>query len=158
MPDYKFGDTLFTEDEKLHDQLLTIACVPAMMLFFIECVQLKKSGVIEYFSGWNIIDFMHFWVFITLQIMTRGQQNDSGRFIPELKMTLIIMAFVKLLFYIRIFESYGFLVQMITACVKDLIPFLMAYWTFLIVFSICFISLNMEIDADVDEADGIGHL
>jgi len=49
--------TLFTQDEKLHDSLLTVACVPALMLFFIELVQMKKSGPIAYFSGWNIIDF-----------------------------------------------------------------------------------------------------
>lgn len=67
------------------------------------------------------------------------------------------MAFMKLMFFIRIFEDYGFLVQMISACVKDLIPFLMAYWTFMIVFSICYVSLNMEIDDGVDEAAGIGH-
>ena len=89
--------------------------------------------------------------------MTRGEQNDSGPFIPELKLTLIIMSFAKLLFFIRIFEKYGFLIQLISACVIDLIPFLIAYWTFLVVFSICYISLNMEVDADVNEAYGMDH-
>ena len=30
--------TLFTTDEKLHDVLLTVACGPSIMLFFIELV------------------------------------------------------------------------------------------------------------------------
>ena len=107
--------------------------------------------------GWNIIDFMQFWIFISLQYFTRGGKNDAGVFIPELKLLLIIMAFLKLLFFIRIFEAYGFLVQMISACVQDLIPFLMSYWIFMIVFSICFVVLNMEIDPEVAEADGLNY-
>ena len=89
--------------------------------------------------------------------MTRGDQDDSGPFIPELKLTLIILSFGKLLFFIRIFEKYGFLVSMIQACLVDLIPFLITYWTFMCVIAICYISLNMEVDDEVDEAYGLGH-
>jgi hypothetical protein len=65
------------------------------------------------------------------------------------------MAFMKVLFFVRIFENYGFLVQMIKFCIADLIPFIVCFITFLFVFSICFIVLNMEIDPEVSDAAGI---
>ena len=61
---------------------------------------------------------------------------------------------MKLLFFIRIFEAYGFLVQMIIYCVIDLIPFIMSYMIFLVVFSLCFVVLEMEIDPDVAAIQG----
>ena len=104
--------------------------------------------------GWNIIDSIQFLVFISLQYFTFGiETDDNGQiFIPELKLLLIVMAFIKLLFFIRIFEEFGFLVQMIIFCVIDLIPFILSYALFLIIFSICYAVLEMEIDPEVDEA------
>ena len=103
--------TLFTTTESLHEKMLKIACVPAGILFFIEIVQMKEQGL-KYIGGWNIIDFVQFFVFIALQYFTYGK-DDTGVFIPELKLLLVVVAFVKLLFFVRIFEKYGFLVQMI---------------------------------------------
>ena len=71
---------------------------------------MKEQGL-AYFAGWNVIDFLQFFTFIALQYFTFGK-NDTGIFIPELKLLLILMAFFKLLFFIRIFEDYGFLVSM----------------------------------------------
>ena len=147
--------TLFTTDESLHDKLLTVAMLPAVILFFIETTQMRELGF-EYFMGWNIVDFMQFFTFISLQYFTYGK-DDAGLFIPELKLLLILMSFVKLLFFIRIFEAYGFLVQMIMYCIIDLIPFIMSYMIFLFIFSICFVVLNMEIDGEVDGAEGLNY-
>ena len=72
-------------------------------------------------------------------------------YMPETKMLLILLAFLKLLFFVRIFEEYGFLVQMIRLCVLDLIPFIMSYMIFLMVFTVCFVVLKMEIDPEVAE-------
>ena len=73
-------------------------------------------------------------------------------YMPELKLLLIILAFMKLLFFVRIFEQFGFLVQMIILCVVDLIPFIVSYLIFLALFSVCFVVLKMEIDPEVAEA------
>ena len=42
-------------------------------------------------------------------------------------------------------------------CVIDLIPFIMSYMIFLFIFSICFVVLNMEIDGEVDGAEGLNY-
>ena len=80
------------------------------MLFLIETVQMREQGI-EYFMGWNLIDFMQFFSFISLQYFTAMEDGKSKiLFMPELKFILIILAFMKLTFFVRIFESYGFLV------------------------------------------------
>lgn len=60
--------------------------------------------------GWNIIDFMLFTSFLTLQYYKFIGKDDTMTYMPETKLILIILAFMKLLFFVRIFEDYGFLV------------------------------------------------
>ena len=49
--------TLFTDNEQFHEQLLNMACGPSIMLFMIELIQIKKTGL-NYFAGWNIVDLV----------------------------------------------------------------------------------------------------
>jgi hypothetical protein len=81
--------------------------------------------------------------------------DNQVLFFPELKLLNIILAFMKILFFIRIYEKFGFLVQMILSCVNELIPFIISYIVFLLLFSVCFVVLEMEIDPEVDEAKGL---
>jgi hypothetical protein len=105
-----------------------------------------------YFMGWNIIDFSLFIVFAILQYKFYLGEDHSLVGMPEVKFLLILLAFMKLLFFVRIFEDYGFLVQMILLCVLDLVPFIISYLIFLFVFTMCFTVLKMEIDPEVNEA------
>jgi hypothetical protein len=67
---------------------------------------------------------------------------------PELRILLVILSLIKLLFFLRVFEEYGFLVQIIMSCCIDLIPFITFYMIALFMFSIIFVVLNMEIDVE----------
>jgi hypothetical protein len=78
-------------------------------------------------------------------------------YMPEIKMTLIFLAFMKMLFFVRIFEKFGFLVQMILLCVLDLIPFIISYMIFFMVFTICFVTLRMEVDPEVDLVENLSY-
>lgn len=62
----------------------------------------------------------------------------------------IVLLILKLMFFLRIFEEYGFLVQMVCICIRDLVPFMMTYFFFLHLFSLCYYVLHMEIDDDLD--------
>lgn len=148
--------TLFLEDEWWHILCLKIAILPACMLLFIESIQMYDQGY-EYFMGWNIVDFSQICIFATLLYMKHIGVDDDAVYMPEVRLTLIVLSFMKLLFFIRIFEDFGFLVQMIQFCVIDLIPFIASYLVFLCVFSICFVVLKMEIDPEVAEAEGISY-
>ena len=78
--------------------------------------------------GWNLIDFLQFFSFCSMQYFTKF--NDQVAFLPELKLALLLLAFMKLMFFVRIFEKYGFLVQMIVYCVIDLVPFILSHLIF----------------------------
>lgn len=73
-----------------------------------------------------------------------------------LKFVIFIMAFAKILFFVRIFEKFGFLINMIKYTLIDLVPFMSSWVTLLCTFSTCFIVLQMEVDPEVDEAEGVG--
>jgi hypothetical protein len=146
--------TLFTEDESIHKAMLKITIPPALILLFIELIQMANQGF-SYFYGWNLVDFSLLLVFSVLQYYGMMNQDHSKVYMPEMKMLLILLSFLKLLFFVRIFEEYGFLVQMIRLCVSDLIPFIMSYMIFLMVFTVCFVVLKMEIDPEVKEVQNL---
>lgn len=61
--------------------------------------------------------------------------------------------------FIRMSDTMGFLVRMISTCVIELIPFLMCFILFLLFFSFCLIILQNEIDKEVHErAEDIGYV
>ena len=55
-------------------------------------------------------------------------------------------------FFVRIFEEYGFLVQMVIFVIQSLIPFGIVYLIFVVIFSICNFVLKMDISEEEDEA------
>lgn len=132
----------FKVNNTIDDLMLKIAFIPAVMLFFIEMIQFIEQGL-SYFQGWNLIDSTQLGVYTfmcTLRIM--GFDNQL-LFYPELKLLNIILAFMKLLFFIRIYEQFGFLVSMIFSCVLALQNFLISYIVFLLVISVCYVVLQM---------------
>ena len=101
--------TLFTENENIHASMLKLAIPPAMIFSLIELIQLGNQGF-SYFYGWNLVDFSLLVVFSVLQYYGSINKDHSMVYMPETKMLLILLAFLKLLFFVRIFEEYGFLV------------------------------------------------
>lgn len=68
---------------------------------------------------------------------------------------LLILTMIKLLFFVRIFEEYGFLVSMIQYCIIDLIPFLVTYMLFLIITSMIYTVLKAEPDPETAGIENI---
>lgn len=60
--------------------------------------------------GWNLIDAAQLFVFGILYYMRYVGDDRNVLYFPELKLVNIILTFLKLLFFVRIFEDYGFLV------------------------------------------------
>ena len=127
-----------------------IAMFPATILFSIEIIQIKEQGL-SYFAGWNLTDFTQFWVFLIITILNQQDIEDDQNYtlyLAELRLMLVALTMIKLLFFVRIFEEYGFLVSMIQYCIIDLIPFLVSYMLFLIIFSMLYTVLRMEPDPE----------
>jgi hypothetical protein len=137
--------------------MLKIALVPALLLFLIEVIQMKDQGYAYFNAGWNNCDFAQFIVFMWMFIFNQLQIEDSFVIMPELRITLVILSLIKLLFFLRVFEEYGFLVQIILVCCIDLIPFITFYIVFLVLFSLIFSVLKMEIDFENNQQSHIGY-
>lgn len=78
-------------------------------------------------------------------------QVDKIPYYAQFRLLNITLAFFKFLFYIRIFEEYGFLVQMVVRCVQDLVPFIVAYVIFLILFSIIYSVVKLDLDPEISD-------
>jgi hypothetical protein len=62
-----FITLVFSEGHELHMVMGRLCLVTQMVFFAIELVQLKNSGL-EYFMGWNLIDFAQFWTYISYYV------------------------------------------------------------------------------------------
>jgi hypothetical protein len=74
-----------------------------------------------------------------------------------MKGILVILSLVKFLFFLRVFESYGILIQIIGVCCYELIPFITFYVVFLMMFALCFTVLRMEVDKDNETIEGLSY-
>lgn len=74
--------------------------------------------------------------------------DETSLYLSELRLILISLAMMKLLFFVRIFEDFGFLVSMIQFCLFDLVPFMATYVLFMIIFSMVYIVLSTEPDGE----------
>ena len=78
---------------------------------------MKYHGLSEYFQGYNIIDFSQYVLFqafyfsdtILPKIGMDPKSSSSIELIKEIKLIIQIMAFFKLMYFVRIYENYGYL-------------------------------------------------
>lgn len=117
---------------------------------------MRQAGV-GYLGGWNSCDFMQFFVFMIILLLNHLGADHRSLFIPQLKGFLVILALIKLLFFLRVFEAYGILIQIIGVCIVELVPFITCYLVFLLMFSLGFAVLRMEVDAESDQLEGLGY-
>ena len=106
----------------------------------------------NYFSSsWNISDLsMHllYPAFIILSFFWKYHTY----YIKWIQSSIIVLAFVKFLFLLRIFRQYSFLIQMLVAVFKDMSTFLVFFAIVLGFFSL-FITILIN---DLDDYEGIG--
>lgn len=58
----------------------------------------------------------------------------------------LFQAFTKILFFVRIFDEYGFLARMIRLTVNEMIPFIIFFFGGSLLFGIFFMILDVELD------------
>jgi len=142
--------------EALNIIIAVMAVLTNLVFFGIECIQMRYYGF-EYIKNvWNFSDFLQFF-FIILYFIFRASEefevklnrHDLQLSIISLQLFLITTGLFKVLFFIRIFEAYGVLVQMVADTIKSLIPFTVFFFMWILFFSIEFQILKVEIkDAD----------
>jgi hypothetical protein len=73
--------SLFTEKEWLEKLLMQIAIPPALILFLIEMIQMSQQGI-EYFMGWNLVDFSLFSIFLGFEYLKQMGIEHSALAAP----------------------------------------------------------------------------
>jgi hypothetical protein len=129
---------------------LVIASFGKLLLFCIELFQIRIEGWNYLSSNWNKfdqLDFWCFWIFVYDQVHIiyassgfNGESEDSICF--ALRQVVLLCAFIKMLYFIRMFQNLGMLVRMIWSCILELRPFLIFFFLFMAMVTISNIALN----------------
>lgn len=112
---------------------------------------------LEYFESiWNWLDMSEFTLFLMFFVSMHNFTDQFYEYIPEIKYIVITLSFLKIIFFSRMIESLGFILRMIFICIKELIPFIICFFLFLILFTLLLIVLNNDIDEEVDPVEYLG--
>lgn len=112
-----------------------------------EIIQIKEQKM-EYFKDiYNLVDSSQFVFFILLYISKMVTQFQSNSiFEIFLESFIIVQAFYKIIYYVRIYDSFLFLITMVSKIFKDIIPFVIFIFVALMGFCKIFQVLQMGIN------------
>lgn len=118
-------------------------------VFFImfELIQIKEQKLDYFKDVYNIVDSSQFVFFILLYISKMVTQFQSNSiFEIFLESFIIVQAFYKIIYYVRIYDSFLFLITMVTKIFADIIPFVIFVFVALMGFCKIFQVLQMGIN------------
>ncbi|CDW76701.1 UNKNOWN [Stylonychia lemnae] len=136
---------------------ITTKTICGMVIMYFLIYELKQLNIQRgaYFQdGWNYFDFTHiaaFTIFSILDFITENQDN-----LILIKILVIILSFMKLFFFLRIYDGFSFLVQMMAGVFKDLKYFLSFFLIMILQFGMIFLVLFKA--EQIDEYNGVNKL
>ena len=120
-------------------------------MIYIESIQIREKGFRAYFSRvFNIIDFLNFFGFVayvvlrlrkTDHLIPKDDSHDKNDNVNEiilmsvLNSLLLIFSAFKTFFFIRVYENYGQLVELVTQVTKDIMTFSLFFFSWVLLFS-----------------------
>ena len=115
----------------------------AQNIAYYEIKSAKKHFRAYISDLWNLIDILMIILYVAVSIMFFFTlKNEIVRIIFCF---LIILAFVKICFFLRIYDGMSFLVSMVQGVFLDLKYFLLFYFLVLILFNLLFQVLNTKL-------------
>ena len=145
------------ENPNLRMLLFIIGSITQFLYFILEIIEIYQIGtdfaaMKEYFVGWNTNDF-------TLPLMYTAHvflyyywhQYEEERKYKAISYNLItisvlVQAIFKCLQYVRVIDSFGFLVEMIISVIFDLFPFVAIFFLMVTFFSFGIHSMGGKFD------------
>ncbi|CDW91442.1 wd-40 repeat protein [Stylonychia lemnae] len=128
-----------------------ICCLVLFSFLIHEVRQIRIQKASYLIDIWNYFDFSHIVVFILFCIL-EFTNEDSDILILN-KILLIILSFMKLFYFLRIYDGFSFLVQMMAGVFKDLKYFISFFLIFILLFGMIFLVL-FKADS-IDEYKGV---
>ncbi|CDW79849.1 wd-40 repeat protein [Stylonychia lemnae] len=129
----------------------------SLVLLFFLIYELKQISVQKgsYFSdGWNYFDFSHIIAYTTFCILDFTNEDKINLIL--IKILVIVLTFMKLFFFLRIYDGFSFLVSMMAGVFKDLKYFLIFFIIFILQFGMIFLVLFKA--QQIDEYNGVNKL
>ena len=142
---------LFVTEPTIKIVLFSLGAITQIFFFGLEVSELiqAESG---YLTGWNLNDFSmpfiygsHVGLFYIWNLDLEENQHRS-LFYNIITIVTLLQAVLKTLQYVRIIDSFGFLVQMIISVFADLVPFLVILLIFVCFFSLMVFVMGGEFD------------
>lgn len=121
-----------------------ITCGSVIAFFIFSKIQvIYFQGMIQYFSSiWNICNFLNSAVYSAyIAVLYTYTADYQSTMIKGLQCGIIILSFIKINYYLRIFEGISFLVQMLPSVLNDLRFFLMYFLLFICTFALFLLTL-----------------
>jgi hypothetical protein len=120
------------EDEKIlwivKTACLGVSAILFLSLIFHELKSIYYEGFKEYVKDeWNWFDLMHIMFFGAYVVMWALLFETDNPIMIVNRIIVIAMMFFKLNFYLRIFESFSFIVSMLYGVFFEIWPFLMYF-------------------------------
>lgn len=155
---YTFGFVIpFLTQLFAHDPIVVrvcvVLCIATQTVFFaIECLQIHVDGFAEYISDMsNKTDLSMFTLSVVYAILrcsdaesTLPAQSDVRQPSPIwtalafCNVLFVIQIVVKVLFFMKLFEKFGMLVQLIVTCLADVIPFTVFLCVWILAFTLVY--------------------
>ncbi|CDW79710.1 wd-40 repeat protein [Stylonychia lemnae] len=153
------SDTEIQKPNKLVYILFKISTkiICSMVLFFFLIYEIKQIKVQKkdyLYDGWNYFDFSHIIAYTAFCILEFT--NEDQDFLILIKILVIVLSFMKLFFFLRIYDGFSFLIQMMASVFKDLKYFLIFFIIFILQFGMIFLVLFKA--QQIDEYNGVNKL
>eukprot|EP00347_Sterkiella_histriomuscorum_P024078 403332378 len=141
-------------DERDKTVLYSLKCVSLIVLIYFFVYEIKQSIKQEnYFQEiWNIFDFSLILSYSLLIGLEEYYPYED--FLIIIKLAIVFLTFLKINFFLRIYDGFSFLVTMMAAVFVDLKYFIGFFLIFIIEFGLIFAILFDAIS--IDEYSGIG--
>ena len=124
-------------------------CGSIIFFFFWDEVKQfsREDTKCKYFtSWWNIFDILTilvYIIYIPISFLFTTNYKDPYRYLSDksyvvvaFQCLIVILTFVKIIFFLRVFEGLSFLVQMVTSVFKDLQNFMVFFSVFISTFAV----------------------
>ncbi|CDW85239.1 wd-40 repeat protein [Stylonychia lemnae] len=132
-----------------------IICSLVLLYFLIYEIQQIRVQRGDYFKdGWNYFDFTHILAYTTYCILDFTNDAQVNQIL--IKILVIVLSFMKIFFFLRIYDGFSFLVQMMAGVFKDLKYFLIFFLIFILQFGMIFLVLFKA--QQIDEYNGVNKL
>lgn len=115
----------------------TVCCIYLVDFIRLEYLQYKNSNLMSYLSKdlWNLYDILFIVIYAVYVPISFTSDKDDYE-IKVLQCCIIMLFAIKLNFFLRIFDRFSFLVQMIRGVFHDVQNFILYFCIMIALFSI----------------------